>query len=185
MPHRARSASRWPREPTEEIAPPLPAGHPRLLVCRSQPRLGEANRAPRTGLGSRIRLVDFRQDALFLERSCIRITNVAWTEQPFSQTLFHGCALWVLGRADASVRMKNNSSGRPAVGTEEGATSAFCVREGVASSAGMMPRTEANRCAGWWESRARKSNARNSPPGHNGNAGRLAYFSSWRPTRSS
>ena len=46
-----------------------------------------------TWLGTLIWLVDFRQDALFLECSCIRITNVTRTEQPFSQTLFHWCAL--------------------------------------------------------------------------------------------
>jgi hypothetical protein len=148
--HTPRSASRGPRKPTEEIAPSLPAGHPRLLVCRSEPRFSKPNRAPRTGFATRIRLVDLRQDALFLECSCIRITNVARTEQPFSQTLFHWCALWLFGWADASVRIENDLSRRPAVETAEGVTSAFCIGGGVANSAGMLPRPEANRCAGWW-----------------------------------
>jgi len=59
--------------------------------------------------------------------------------------------------------MENDWSGKPAVETEESATSAYCTGEGVASSAGMLPQRRQIHVRAGGESRATESSARTSP----------------------
>lgn len=87
-----------PSEASQEVAPTLPARHPRLLVCRAKSRLRQANSATSARFGAGIRLVDLCQGFFFLELGCTSVPDIPRTEQSFSQFFFHNCVWWLIVR---------------------------------------------------------------------------------------
>src|SRR6266699_6708821 len=105
-----RLTFRGPGEPSEEIAPPSGARHPRLLVRRAQSLFRQTNRATCARLGAGIGLVAHGQRFFLIERGRVHIRILAGAEQFFPEPYFHLCLLWLIVRR---TRSSNDFSCRP------------------------------------------------------------------------